>query len=122
MSDVTETIDRYLSAWNETDPQRRAAVVAEVWADDGRLVDPPMQAQGHGGISDLHGTLQAQYPGHSFRRSSGVDAHHDAVRFGWEMVSDADGTVVLTGLDVGQLTADGRLNRITGFFGELPPV
>lgn len=121
MSDLTETVDRYLSAWNEPDPVRRAGIVAQVWAQDGRLVDPPMEAASHRGISDMHGTLQEQFPGHSFRRTSGVDAHHDAVRFAWEMVSDADGTVVLAGLDVGQLTDDGRLSRITGFFGELPP-
>lgn len=120
MSDLTETIDLYLSAWNETDATRRAAIVARVWTEDGRLVDPPMEAQGHPGISDLHAALQGQFPAHSFRRSSAVDAHHDAVRFSWELVSDADGSVVLTGLDVGLLAGDGRLMRITGFFGDLP--
>ena len=30
-----------------------------------------------------------------------------------------DGTVALKGLDVGEVGDDGRLRRITGFFGEL---
>jgi hypothetical protein len=119
MSDVTTTVDTYLSAWNETDPQRRAALVAEVWAADGTLTDPPLAAEGHAGISDLHAALQAQFPAHRFRRSSAVDIHHDRFRVGWELVGP-DGSVALAGLDVGELAADGRLHSITGFFGDLP--
>lgn len=119
MSDLTATVDTYLSAWNETDPDRRAGLVEQVWAADGALVDPPAAAEGHAGISELHGVLQAQFPGHTFRRSSAVDAHHDRFRVGWELVGP-DGTVALAGLDVGQVTEDGRLRGITGFFGPLP--
>jgi hypothetical protein len=50
---------------------------------------------------------------------SGIDAHHDYLRFLRELVAP-DGTVALAGLDVGELAADGRLRRITGFFGALP--
>ena len=31
-----------------------------------------------------------------------------------------DGAVVVAGIDVGALADDGRLERITGFFGEAP--
>jgi hypothetical protein len=64
-------------------------------------------------------TMQAHYPGHRFRRASGIDAHHDHLRFAWELVTP-DGTVALAGMDVGEVAGDGRLRRITGFFGELP--
>lgn len=119
MSEVSTVVDAYLSAWNETDPARRLQLVRQVWAEDGQLVDPPAAAQGHAGISDLHAALQAQFPGHRFRRATGVDDHHDTLRFGWQLVAP-DGGVALTGLDVGELAADGRLRRITGFFGDLP--
>jgi hypothetical protein len=119
MSDVTTTVDTYLSAWNETDPARRATLVEQVWAPEGTLTDPPMAAEGYAGISDLHAALQGQFPGHRFRRSSAVDTHHDRFRVGWELVGP-DGTVALAGLDVGELAADGRLRAITGFFGDLP--
>jgi hypothetical protein len=33
-----------------------------------------------------------------------------------------DGTVALAGIDVGEVGEDGRLRRITGFFGDLPTV
>ena len=118
MSDLTYTIDTYLSAWSEPDPAARADLVARVWAADGRLIDPPMAATGHDAISGMHGALQQQFPAHRFRRASGVDAHHDHLRFAWELVGP-DGTVALKGLDVGEVGEDGRLRRITGFFGEL---
>jgi SnoaL-like protein len=118
-SDVTATVDGYLSAWNEDDPARRAELIAQVWTEDGRLVDPPMTGDGRDGISAVAEALHEQYAGHRFRRASGVDAHHDRLRFAWELVGP-DGAVAIAGLDVGELADDGRLRRITGFFGELP--
>ncbi len=118
MSDLTNTIDTYLSAWNESDDAARAELVGTVWAEDGRLVDPPMAASGHAEISGMHAALQQQFAGHTFRRASAIDEHHGFVRFGWELVGP-DGQVALKGMDVGELGEDGRLVRITGFFGEL---
>jgi hypothetical protein len=31
-----------------------------------------------------------------------------------------DGTIVITGTDVAELAEDGRLQAITGFFGDVP--
>ena len=50
---------------------------------------------------------------------NGIDRHHDELRFGWELVAPG-GAVVVAGTDVGRLASDGRLRRITGFFGEIP--
>lgn len=78
MSDLNDTIDTYLAAWSEQDDVARAELVGRVWADDGRLVDPPMAAGGHAEISGMHAALQGQFAGHAFHRASAVDAHHDA--------------------------------------------
>jgi hypothetical protein len=119
MSDLTTTVDTYLSAYGEPDAARRAELISQVWAADGRLVDPPLAAEGHDAISDMAATLQQQFTDHRFRRVSGIDEHHDQFRFAWELVGP-DGTVAVSGMDVGELGEDGRLRRITGFFGELP--
>ncbi len=116
---IGAVIDDYLAAWNETDARRRAGLIARVWAEDGRLIDPPLASEGHAGIGEHHAALQAQFPSHRFRRASGIDAHHDHFRFAWELVGP-EGVVALAGLDVGELAADGRLRRVTGFFGGLP--
>jgi hypothetical protein len=120
MSDLTTLVDTYLSAWNESDLAVRATLIEAAWDTGGQLVDPPVSGQGYTGISDIASALQGQFPGHQFRRASAIDAHHDALRFTWELVAP-DGSVALTGLDVGEVGADGRLTRITGFFGGTPP-
>ena len=119
MNDVTTTVDTYFEMWNETDPATRAGLIERAWADGGRYVDPLLEAEGHAAISDMVAGVHAQFPGHRFRRTSGIEAHHDQVRFAWELTAP-DGTVTVAGLDVGELAGDGRLRRITGFFGEVP--
>jgi hypothetical protein len=119
MSDVTSTVDTYLAMWNETDPARRAQLIARAWAGDGRYVDPMLEAEGHEALGAMVTGVQAKFPNHRFRRVSGVDVHHEELRFGWEL-RGPDGAVVVAGLDVGALAPDGRLRRITGFFGDLP--
>jgi SnoaL-like domain len=119
MSNLTTTVDTYLSAYGEPDAARRAELISQVWAADGELVDPPLAAEGHAGISDMAATVQGQFAGHRFRRVSAIDEHHGRFRFAWELVAP-DGSVAVAGTDVGELAGDGRLRRITGFFGELP--
>ena len=116
MTDLATTVDTYLEGWNETQPDRRAELIDQAWAVDGRLIDPPLDATGRTEISAMAASLQSQFPDHRFRRSSAIDEHHGHFRFTWELVA-SNGTVALTGLDVGELAADGRIARITGFFG-----
>jgi SnoaL-like domain len=119
MSDVTTTVDAYLAMWNETDTARRARLVEQAWAPSGRYVDPVQEAEGHAAIGDMVAGVHTQFPGYRFRRLSGVDVHHDQLRFAWDLAGP-DGTVAVAGIDVGELATDGRLNRISGFFGDLP--
>ena len=118
-SDVTTIVDGYLAAYGEPDAGRRAELIAAAWAEDGRLIDPPLTGEGRDGIAAMAEALQRQFPGHRFRRTSPVDSHHDQLRFSWALVSPS-GETALTGLDCGELAPDGRLRRITGFFGDLP--
>jgi len=119
---ITETVDAHLAAYGEPDPIRRSTLIASVWAAQGALVDPPLdRAAGHGGLDALFAAVQSHYPGHTFRRTTDVDRHHEYARYGWEMVAP-DGAVALSGTDVVELDVDGRLVRVVGFFGDLVPV
>ena len=113
------TIDTYLEAYGETDADRRADLIKQVWAEDGQLIDPPLDGKGHDGIDAMFAAVQGQFPGHTFGRSTGIDAHHSLARYGWELVA-ADGSVTLGGMDVAVIADDGKLNRVAGFFGDLP--
>jgi hypothetical protein len=117
--DVTTTVDAYLAMWNEEDPARRAELIEQAWTTDGSYLDPLLEADGYAALDAMVAAVHAQYPGHRFRRTSGIDAHHDQVRFGWELAAP-DGAVTVAGVDIGTVAFDGRLRSITGFFGELP--
>jgi hypothetical protein len=117
---ITTVVDAYLAAYGEPDPDVRAIRIEASFADDCRLIDPPAVGEGRDGVHGLADALQGQFPGHTFRRSTAVDAHHHHARYGWELVGP-DGRVVLTGMDVASLAPDGRLERVVGFFGDLTP-
>jgi hypothetical protein len=122
MNDTTTletTIDTHLEAYLEPDADRRARLIEQVWAPEGHLFDPPLDAQGHTAINELFETVQGMFAGHSFRRTTGIDSHHGIARYGWELV-DGDGAVALSGMDVAVVAEDGRLARLAGFFGDLP--
>jgi hypothetical protein len=105
--------------WNEHDQDRRAELIREAWAEEGRYVDPLIEAEGHGQLHAMVDAVHSQYPGQAFRRTSAVDAHHEVVRFAWELAGP-DG-VTVAGLDVGVLGDDRRFIAIAGFFGDLQP-
>ena len=120
VSDLTATVDTYLSAWSEPDAAAPGGTrSSRSGPPTAGSIDPPLAAEGHAGISRAGGRAADAFPGHTFRRASGVDAHHDQLRFAWELVGP-DGAVALTGLDVGEVAPDGRLHRIAGFFGDVP--
>lgn len=119
MTDITAIVDMNLAALTEADQGKRAGLIARAWAEDGSLTDPPLTAEGHSGLSEFADAVCQHYAGHTFRRVSGVDVHHDRFRYAWELVAP-DGTVTIAGIDVGDIAADGRLRTVTGFFGDLP--
>lgn len=112
-------VEAYLELWNEPDAARRADLVARAWAEDGRHVDPLADVQGHAALEHYVVGVQERFPDHRIRRTTGIDAHHDRLRFGWELAAD-DGTVVVAAVDVAELAPDGRLQQVTAFFGDLP--
>lgn len=118
MTDLTDLIDRYIAMWNETDAARRQALIARVWTENASYLDPVMQGDGRSGIDAMVQGVQQRFPGHRFRRTSAVDAHHDRLRFCWELAPEA-GPALVKGTDIGVVTGD-RLAAITGFFDAAP--
>jgi len=116
---LTALIDGYCGAWCEADAERRLAMLAEVLADDAVYTDPTTRVVGVEALATHIGTVLAANPGAKVSRTSRVDAHHDVVRFAWQMTL-VDGAALPEGVDFVELTSDGtRLRSITGFFGPL---
>jgi hypothetical protein len=115
------TIEQFFQAWNaESDAERLAAVQA-TYTETAVVKDPLADVVGHEAIAAFIAGARAQFPGHTFQPSSGIDAHHDLLRFAWQLVGP-DGSPVVEGFETGQVTGDGRLSCTLGFFGPLPAV
>jgi hypothetical protein len=119
MNNHTQLTDRYFAIWNETDGGRRRELIAKTWTDSASYLDPVMQGDGHDGIDAMVQGVQEQFAGHRFRQTGAIDAHHDRIRFSWELAPEG-GPAVVSGTDFGVVAEDGRLQAITGFFDAAP--
>ncbi|MFI7005962.1 nuclear transport factor 2 family protein [Streptomyces sp. NPDC050145] len=112
--------DRYFEAWNARGAEARAKAVAAAWTEDGSYTDPLADVAGHEGVAAVIGAAHEQFPGFFFRPLGAVDGHHGIARFGWELVSEADGSAPVAGFDVVVLDEDGRIRSVHGFLDRVP--
>lgn len=110
----------YVATWNEPDAGARRRAVAELWTEDGAYTDPLAAVEGHEAIAALIGGVRDRFPGHTFGLMDDVDAHHDVVRFGWELVPEGGGEALVVGFDVAVVAEDGRLRSVYGFLDKVP--
>lgn len=118
MNPSTDLVDRYIAAWNETDPERRGALIAETWTEDARYLDPVMQGEGHAGIDAMIEGAQARFRSLRFTRDGGVDTHNGRMRFAWALGPEG-GAPIARGTDFAVVVGD-RLASVTGFFDLVP--
>jgi hypothetical protein len=116
-ADAIATVDAYLAAWNETDETTRAALAEQALGADLWYRDPLLEVDGVAAFVATIGFVQQQFPGHVMSRTSGLDAHHDVVRFNWALGVPGEAPAI-AGVDVAKLDAEGRLHRIVGFTPE----
>lgn len=114
-TEIATVVDDYIAVWNEADPERRRALIARTWTEDGTYVDPLMAGEGVEGIDAMVAAAQAQFPGHRFELTFGPDAHNDVVRFTWTLVAVESGETAAVGVDFATVAPDGRLRAVTGF-------
>ncbi len=121
MSTVEEVVLAYAAAWAETDEGKRRALLEKSWAENGIYTDPTGEAVGREALVHHIEGFHQRFAGHRILCTSGVDGHHGRLRFTWAMVSP-EGSRVSEGMDFGEVGSDGRLIRITGFFGPPSPI
>ena len=119
MTATPDLADRYLAAWNETDPAARGAAMADLFADDVSYTDPLVTAEGRDALDATIGVVQQQFPGFVFRLAGPVDAHHDQLRFTWEL-GPAGQEAPIAGFDVAIVDDDGRITTVLGFLDRVP--
>src|SRR5262249_44050575 len=120
MTNVNETVIRYIAAWNERDAKRRRALVAATWAEDGSYVDAHRNGKGHDAIDAMIAATQEHFPGYRLNLVSGIEAHNDFVRFSWAAGGTAEAPLYLGGTGFATLAADGP-SRTVSRFTAAPP-
>jgi hypothetical protein len=118
MTDTTRIADRYIAVWNEIDPVRRRALLAESWTETATYVDPLMQGQGLDQIGSLIDAVHARFPGFRFILDGRVDGYGDKIRFSWTLGPEGQ-TDMIKGTDFA-VVEGGRLRSVTGFLDKVP--
>ncbi|HTD02604.1 nuclear transport factor 2 family protein [Undibacterium sp.] len=104
----------YIAVWNELNPVRRRALIAETFTAEAGYVDPMMRGAGHEALDAMIAAVQQQFAGLRFDLHGKQDGHNDVVRFSWSLA--AQGAAPLAyGTDVAVIAEDGRIRSVTGF-------
>ena len=111
--------DTHLAAWNETDAQRRAALLEQAWTRDANYVDPLMSGEGWAQIGALIGAVHERFAGFRFTRIGTPDGHGDHVRFSWSLGPAGAAEAPIAGTDLVELK-EGRIHRVVGFLDRVP--
>jgi SnoaL-like protein len=111
--------ERYLTAWNATDPAARRAAVDELFSADARYTDPLVDAEGRDAIEATIAAVQQQFPGFVFTLAGPADAHHDQLRFTWHLGPEG-AEPPITGFDVAVVDDEGRFRTVLGFLDRVP--
>ena len=78
-----------------------------------------LQGEGHAGIDALIAAAQQHFPGCASAAAASADAHHDRLRFSWEL-GPTGAAPVAGGTDMAVVAPDGRLAAVTGFIDFAP--
>lgn len=119
MSDIQRVAEQYIAVWNETDADKRRALIAEVFTEDAAYTDPLGAVTGHDGVDGFITGAQAQFAGLKFSLPAAPDAHHDIARFQWYLGSEGAEEPLAIGFDV-ITVEDGRIKQVLGFLDKMP--
>jgi hypothetical protein len=119
VSDYGEIAQQYVDTWNETDAQRRRALIERLYAAEARYTDPNVDLAGPAQIDEFVGATQARFPGYVFTLGSPVDGHHAQARFNWHAIPPGATEPAYVGFDV--IATDGRrVRQVYGFIDRTP--
>lgn len=119
-----DLVDRLFELHRTTDDAQRAKLLSEIVTDDIEFRGVSAQFDG---VDEFDAGFRADVMEAVLVRTSGVEEHDNWLRNTWEAqdedgapVTDEDGTVY-GGLQISEITDDGRFRRIVPWLGVEPP-
>lgn len=121
-AEVERAVLGYVAAWNEDNPDKLAAILEACWAEQGMVISNYETVVGRRGLYERILAFRRANPGSRGYLTSNIEHHHDIFRF-TAITVKPDGRCYSPALDVGELDASGRIERIVTFYHELqsPP-
>ncbi len=122
MSYPHDLIERYVAMWNETDPNQRQERVAELFTQTAIRYNPVAIQHGREAIAEAVNTSHERFiaKGFRFRALDNALAHHDVIKFSWEMI-DSNSAVDSIGTTFLLLDPDQRIRLDYQFTEKNPP-
>ena len=119
MTTAPKSFADYNAAWNEPDPARVRARLDLAVADDVVFADPANHTVGILELEAMICKARVELPSAEYVLASEVDGGHDLrYRYHWEV--RIGGEVTFVGTDFTTVDSTGRIERIDGFFNDLP--
>jgi nuclear transport factor 2 (NTF2) superfamily protein len=113
------SLGAYNDAWNERDVGKIAGHLTDAVTDDVVFADPANRIRGREALIGLITEARHAMPTAEYRLASAIDGGHDRrYRYHWDVV--IDGATVFVGTDMTTLDERDRIERIDGFFQDLP--
>jgi hypothetical protein len=117
-SAVEMAVDTYVRAASERDPARRAALLEQCFARDGRLVTGSREIRGRAALAEMFDRFWADPGILGIRLASAIDARGNIFRYR-ALTERRDGTS-LEVFDAGEIDGEGRISLLLTFAGPLP--
>ena len=111
-------LDHYFAMWNQTDPSLVRGHLDLAVTDSFVFCDPLHDHVGRDALEQNVLEFRAKYRHAVLAVASGVDHHHNRCRYQWRIT--LKGRLVMAGFDAVRIADSGLLDRIDGFFGQLP--
>ena len=112
------SLEEMQAAWNERDPEKIRAHLDAALSPEVVFCDPQHHIQGIDAFEAMVREFRKNLPDGGTAVVSGVNHHHDLYRYEWH-VYDGE-KLLLPGMDVTRVDAQGRVERVDGFFGPVP--
>ncbi len=108
-------IEKYLSAWSQTDSSQRATTLAASVSDDVRFRDQYGSIDGRENLGNYIGGVQKMMGPALIQPDGPLDRVHNFFRQNW-MVQGPDGKTLFRGQNIYEFDANARLKLVLGFW------
>jgi hypothetical protein len=120
MKEIPVAFAAVSAAWNEKDLSKIRVHVEKSVTENVVFADPSNFIHGIDAFEKMIKDFRVKYPESVVKRTSGLDGHNNRYRYSWEIYIGE--ILIVKGFDVATLNENGLIERIDGFFGDLPPL